>query len=427
MMLKNVALWNGGTKDFKIEGSAIIDGSHLTAFPGLIDPHVHFRTPGVTHKEDWISGAKAAIAGGITTVFDMPNTNPVTTTYERLIDKKNLIDTQLKEAGIPLHYRLFFGADRNHFDELARIQPLFEKGLVCGVKVFMGSSTGDLLMDDEPSLDRLFKFCAELDLLIAVHAENEAMILERTAQSKCDTFNCHSQIRSPEVACKALKQAIALTRKYGTRLYALHIGSRQELELLQAAKQEGLPIFIEIAPHYLFLDTTRYKDLQGKAQMNPPLREPADREFLWQAIQMGWIDTIGSDHAPHSLHDKEEPYCKCPSGVPGVQTTFSMLLNGYQEGRISLERIVELMCINPKRIFNLPDQPDYVLVDLKLTKTISKDMLYSKAGWSPYEGEKWQGWPVYTIINDQTYKVNALWHIPQHKNYVKSCKINKLT
>lgn len=409
-MIKNVNLWNGGKKDFEVEGSESIDGSHLTAFPGLIDPHVHFRTPGVTHKEDWISGAKAAIAGGITTVFDMPNTNPVTTTYERLIEKKNLIDSQLEEAGIPLHYRLFFGADRNHFDELSKLSQVSD--LICGVKVFMGSSTGDLLMDDAESLDRLFKICAELDLLVAVHAENEAMIRERTAQAEtlCGDkgFGCHSVIRSPEVACKALKQAIDLTRQYGTRLYALHIGSRQELELLQQAKAEGLPVWVEIAPHYLFLDTSRYADLKGKAQMNPPLREPSDREFVWQAIQIGWVDTIGSDHAPHSLHDKEEPYCKCPSGVPGVQTTFSMLLNGYHEGKISLEKIVELMYLNPKHIFNLPDQDDYVLVDLKLTKTIHKAMLYSKAGWSPYEGEKWQGWPVYTIMNKKLFKVETL-------------------
>ena len=376
--------------------------------PALIDPHVHFRTPGAPEKEDWHSGAKAALAGGVTTVFDMPNTNPVTTTYKRLLEKKTLIDTQLAEAKIPLHYRLFFGADRNHFDELYKLidqnlnTPMTD--IISGVKVFMGSSTGDLLMDDASSLDKLFKICAELDLLVAVHAESEAMIRERTAQSECNDFPCHSMIRSPEVALSALEQAVALTRKYGTRLYALHIGSRLEVEFLQAAKQEGLPIWIETAPHYLFMDTSRYQDLHGKAQMNPPLREPADREFLWEAIRQGFIDTIGSDHAPHSQNEKEQGYCKCPSGVPGVQTTLPLLLNAYHLGRISLEKIIELTHTNPKRIFNLPDNDDHVLVDLSLTKVLTKEMLFSKAGWSPYEGMELTGWPICTVMNGKEFK-----------------------
>ena len=379
---------------------------NLIKLPALIDPHVHFRTPGATHKEDWISGAKAAIAGGVTTVFDMPNTHPTTTTYARLLEKKALIDSQLKEAGIPLRYRLFFGADKNQFPELNQLHQA--KALIAGVKVFMGSSTGDLLMDDEASLDILFKTCAELNLLVAVHAENEAMIRARTTELQCDDFACHSQIRSPEVAAKALSQAINLTRKYGTKLYALHIGSRLELEMLHQAKLEGLPIWIEIAPHYLFLDTTRYADLKGKAQMNPPLREPADCEFLWEAIRLGWIDTIGSDHAPHPLHDKSEAYCKCPSGVPGVQTTLPLLLNAYHQGKITLDQISELTHHAPKRIFNLPDHDDYVLVDLDLEKTVTRDLLYSKAGWSPYEGMRLRGWPIETLLAGKSYDPSRL-------------------
>ena len=379
---------------------------NIITLPALIDPHVHFRTPGATHKEDWISGAKAAIAGGVTTVFDMPNTHPTTTTYARVLEKKALIDSQLKEAGIPLHYRLFFGADKNQFAQLAQLEQV--KDLIAGVKVFMGSSTGELLMDDEASLDTLFKLCAELGLLVAVHAENEAMIRARSITLQSDDFACHSQIRSPEVAAKALSQAIHLTRKYGTTLYALHIGSRLELELLHAAKQEGLPVLIEIAPHYLFLDSTRYADLKGKAQMNPPLREASDCAFLWEAIRLGWIDTIGSDHAPHSVHDKSEPYCKCPSGVPGVQTTLPLLLNAYHQGKITLEKISELTHHAPKRIFNLPDTDDQVVIDLDLEKTVTPDILYSKAGWSPYEGMRLKGWPIATILKGQSYDPSCL-------------------
>lgn len=407
-LIRNVALWNGDRRDFQgiPNNQALdkaIDGSHLTALPALIDPHVHFRTPGFTHKEDWHSGAKAAIAGGVTTVFDMPNTKPATTTLERLLEKKALIDTQLKEAHIPLHYGLFFGADKNHFAELYKI-----KGQVIGIKAFMGSSTGDLLMDDEASLTKLFEIAAELNLTVSVHAEDEAMIQKRTGEYKQDDFSCHSVIRSPEVAVKALELALSLVRRYGTRLYALHIGSRAEFEILWQAKQEGLPVFIEAAPHYLFLDTGRYADLHGKAQMNPPLRAAEDREFIWQAIAQGRIDTLGSDHAPHPLSDKLKSYGECPSGVPGVQTTLPLLLNACHEGKISLPKIVELTHTHPKRIFNLPDFDDWVLVDLNKAQEVQAEILYSKAGWSPYEGMNLKGWPVYTLIGDQLFDLGAL-------------------
>jgi dihydroorotase len=391
---------------------------NIITLPPVIDPHVHFRTPGHTHKEDWISGAKAAFAGGVTTVFDMPNTLPATTTYDRLLEKKALIDAQLNAAKIPLNYRLFFGADKNHFDQLPLLLQHKDqiKNLLAGVKVFMGSSTGDLLMDDDQSLDTLFKICAELDLMVAVHAEHEGMIRERTSktlacsQIASPDFCVHSEIRSPEVAAKAIAQAIALTRKYGTKLYALHIGSRLEIELLQQAKQEGLPIWIEVAPHYLFLDTSFYPELQGFAKMNPPLRDPHDREFLWEAIEQGWIDTIGSDHAPHPLHDKTLDYCRCPSGVPGVQTTLPLLLTAYHQQKISLENIIALTHTNPKNIFSLEtlDPTDYITVDLDLEQTVNKSMLHSKAGWSPYEGMLLKGWPIAIYTKGITYDLSKL-------------------
>ncbi len=363
----------------------------MIKLPALIDPHVHFRTPGFPEKEDWASGGAAALAGGVTTVFDMPNTKPATVTFERLMEKKALIDAQLKAAKLPLHYGLFFGADKNHFDELYKV-----KDQVVGVKVFMGSSTGDLLMDDEASLETLFKIAAELDLLVAVHAEDEAMIQANMkryqSQIHADHYALHATIRSPEVAVKALKTAVDLVRAYGTRLYALHIGSRLELELLHHAKQEGLPVYIETAPHYLFLDTDDYPRLKGKAQMNPPLRSPEDRQFLWDALRAGWIDTIGSDHAPHPLADKLKPYPQCSSGVPGVETTLPLLLNAHNEGLISIEQIIALTSSNAKRIFNLPDQDEWITVDLNHSDTVSAEKLHSKAKWSPYEGKTLQGW-----------------------------------
>lgn len=365
-------------------------GKRLIQLPALIDPHVHFRTPGFPEKEDWVSGGKAALAGGVTTVFDMPNTKPATVTYERLMEKKVLIDAQLKSAHLPLHYGLFFGADKNHFDELYKI-----KDHVVGVKVFMGSSTGDLLMDDEKSLEMLFKIAADLDLLVAVHAEDEALIQANTkayqSEIRPDNYALHSKIRSPAVAVKALQTAVNLVRAYGTRLYALHIGSRAELELLHQAKQEGLPVFIETAPHYLFLDTSDYPRLKGKAQMNPPLRSPEDRQFLWDALRAGWIDTIGSDHAPHPLADKLKPYPHCPSGVPGVETTLPLLLNAHHEGLISIEQIIALTHTNAQRIFNLPERDEWITVDLDQEYCLKADRLQSKAGWSPYEDKVLKG------------------------------------
>lgn len=371
---------------------------HFLKIPALIDPHVHFRTPGNEHKENWESASLAAIRGGYTTVFDMPNTHPTTITLDRLHAKKELINAQLKHVNIPLQYGLYLGASREHFSEIAKC-----KNEICGIKVFMGSSTGELLMDDLESLDTVFKIAAENDILVAVHAESEAQIKERTNLFKHEHQYCtHSKIRTPEVAAAAVKQAIDLARKHKTRLYILHVSSIPELELIKAAKAEGLNIHAETCPHYLFLSTKDYDHLQGYAQMNPALRDPEHQAALWQAINNGIIDTIGSDHAPHTLDEKRESYGCCPSGVPSIETTFPLLYTAHTQGRISLDKILDLCHHNPKKLLRLKDNNDFVLIDTETIRPVINENLATKAKWSPYAGMQLCGWPVLTTFNQKT-------------------------
>ncbi len=398
--LKGVKTVDGDIIDKSLPSSdnRTIEASGLTILPALIDPHVHFRTPGLEHKENWITASRAALHGGITTVFDMPNTLPTTITLERLREKKALIDEQLKKAGIPLHYGLYLGADKNHFDEINRC-----KELIVGIKLFMGSSTGDLLMDDESSLHAIFSLAASHDLLLAVHAEDESLIQERKKLFEENHPRAHSIIRNEEVALRATQTAIELARIYKTRLYLLHIGTKQEVEAIRKAKEAGLSIYAETTPHHLFLTTDAYETLGTRVQMNPPIRSQEHVDALWQAIGEGVIDTIGSDHAPHTLEEKAKPYGLSPSGIPGVETTLPLLLNACNQGKISLHTLVRLMRDNILRIFRLIPNEDYILIDMRKTKTVSDAHLKTKCGWSPYAGWNLQGWPVFTILNGQVY------------------------
>ena len=375
----------------------------LTLLPGLIDPHVHFRTPGLEQKEDWRTAAKAAIAGGYTTVFDMPNTLPPTITAEFLKEKKALIDSQLKEVGIPLRYQLFFGADKNHLNEI----PLVKNEIV-GIKVFMGCSTGNLVIDDDASLQAVFEIAAANDLLVAVHAEDEHLMRERkAAYPGAQPYTVHSDIRNVEVARHAVEKAINLTRKYGTRLYILHVSSAEEIALIKQAKQDGLPVFAETTPHHLFLNDSAYQQLAGRAVVNPPLRALQHQASLFTAIQEGIIDTIGSDHAPHTPAEKAKPYGECPSGMPGIETTLALLLNAYNENLLTLEQIVSLTSTRARAIFNLPDTSDFVLVDLNKIATVSEKHLKTKCGWSAFAGETLKGWPMYTILDGHCYDLQS--------------------
>lgn len=399
--LKDVQKIDGTRADFDFpsESDTLISGSHLLAMPALIDPHVHFRTPGFEYKEDWLSGAHAALRGGYTTVLDMPNTNPATVTLEYLQAKKKLIDQQLLEADIPLRYELYFGADKQHFDQLALLQDQ-----VIGLKIFMGASTGQLLMDDSSSLHAAFALAARFNLLVAVHAEDESMIQEQKKRyADCNTFSCHSKIRSPEVAATAVAQAIHLAKLYGTRLYILHVSSALEINLIREAKAAGVSVYAETCPHYLFLSDQDYARLQGFAQMNPALRHEAEQHNVWEAISSGVIDTIGSDHAPHTIDEKSQAYGCCPSGVPGIETTLPLLYTAHRAGRLSLTQLLKLTLDNPQAIFNLPHNDDWVFIDTENAKIVRNDQLCTKAKWSPYAGMSLVGWPQFITLRGKFY------------------------
>lgn len=381
-----------------------IDGSNFLALPNLVDPHVHFRVPGMEDKEDWQHASRASFKGGITTVFDMPNTKPATTTLDRLQAKFTKIDEQLKEADLPLKYRLFFGADKNNFHQI----PLVKDDIV-GIKVFMGASTGDLLMDDESSLHAIYAIAKAHGLLISLHAEDELIIRENAKKYVNETdFKYHSIIREPLAAEKAVELVIKLTEIYQVTSYILHVSTKEELDLVQSAKARGLPIYVETCPHYLFLDDSMYSNLNGRAKMNPPLRSLDNQKYLWQALNSGVIDTIGSDHAPHGLHEKLEPLCKCPSGVPGIETTLPLLITAWIQGKLTLSKIIELLHTNPNRIFNLPKNDDLVLVDIVNYHKLIDEEIASKCKWSPFSGINLTGFPRYVYTQNRLIDCSLL-------------------
>jgi len=390
-------------KTVEVDLPAGTSQSNLLALPALVDPHVHFRVPGGEHKEDWQTGARAAIAGGVTTVFEMPNTNPPTTTADLLHAKKKAIEQQLKTIGIPLHYYLYIGATNDNLTEIEKV-----KDEIIGIKLFMGSSTGNLLVDKKADQEKIFALAAKLNLPVAVHAESEALIERNKAlHADNDSIKVHSLIRNAEVAATAVAQAIELAEQNGTRLYILHTSTAGEVDLIRAAKARGVQVFAEVTPHHLFLDSESYHVLGSRAQMNPPVRRPEDQTALWQGIANGTIDTVGTDHAPHLLSEKALPYPKSPSGVPGIETALPLLLNAYHKGKITLENLVAVISANAKKIFNLPANDDWVIVDLDLTKEVKNENLKTKCVWSPFAGWNLKGWPVVTMLNGKTFYLSS--------------------
>lgn len=373
---------------------------NCVAFPALIDPHVHFRTPGATHKEDWQSASRAAIAGGVTTVFDMPNTEPATVNRETLEIKKRVIDEQLKQVSVSLRYHLYLGATSTNAKDFETV-----KNNVIGIKLFMGSSTGGLLVDNANDQERIFQEAARLDMIVAVHAEDEEEIRHAKETIPRPEVRDHSRIRSRTAAIKAVENAIALAKKHGAKLYICHVSTSDEVDIIRDAKNADLPVYAEVTPHHLFLDESSYATLGTLAQMNPPLRTLSDCDALWKAIRDGVIDTIGSDHAPHTREEKAKSYPQSPSGVPGIETTLPLLLTAARNGKITMEKIVELTRTNVERIFSLPTNDDWVVVDLSLTKEVKNAELKTKCGWSPFAGWQLTGWPVAVTVRGSQFIV----------------------
>lgn len=369
-----------------------IDAMGHMLMPGVIDPQVHFREPGKDYKEDLASGSRAAVAGGVTSFLEMPNTDPSTTTQTALDDK-------LKRAAAKsvANYGFFIGATADNLDQLNQAAP------ACGIKIFMGASTGSLLVDKAEDLERIF---ANGTRLIAVHAEDEARIRARQAQLSGRTdVAVHSEIRDAECALRATTLALRLSKKYRRRLHILHLSTKEEAQLLRDDKPAW--VTAEVIPNHLFLNVADYATQGSRVQMNPPIRSPEDNAVLWQALHDGVIDFVATDHAPHTLAEKSQPYPKSPSGMPGVELSLPLMLTEMAAKRCSLAEIQHWMCIGPATAYAIPKKgkiaegwdADLTLVDLDARKIVRDENMFTKVRWSPYNGRELTGWPIITIVN----------------------------
>ena len=374
-----------------------IDANGLTVLPGMIDTQVHFREPGGEHKEDLATGSKAAVLGGITGVFEMPNTNPSTSTPDALQDKLDRAKGRMW-----CEHAFYVGATPDNIRDLPSLERL--PG-ACGVKLFMGSSTGSLLVEEPGAIAGVLENGSRR---VAVHAEDEARLRERAEIAKNAAHpRAHPEWRDPTTALNATRQLVELARKSGRRIHVLHISTGDEMEFLSEQKDIAT---VEVTPNHLTLEAPDCYDRLGThAQMNPPVRDAAHRARIWQAVVDGTVDILGSDHAPHTADEKAKPYPGSPSGMPGVQTTLPLMLTHVAEGRLTLQRLVDLMAHGPNRVFGIANKgriavgydADFTLVDLTAERTIEESWLASRAGWSPYVGHACKGWPVGTIIRGE--------------------------
>ncbi|MFP4123396.1 dihydroorotase [Coleofasciculus sp.] len=377
--------------DISASADREIDATGLTLLPGVIDPQVHFREPGLEHKEDLFTASCACAKGGVTSFLEMPNTRPLTTTQAALDDK-------LKRASEKclVNYGFFIGATPANLPDLREAQP------TCGIKIFMGSMKGGLLVDSEEALEPIF---AEGTRLIAVHAEDQERIRER--REKFAGINdpaIHSQIQDNQAALNATQLALKLSKKYQRRLHILHLSTGEEAELLRRDKPTW--VTAEVTPQHLLLNTSAYEKIGTLAQMNPPLRSPQDNATLWQALLDGVIDFIATDHAPHTLDEKAQTYPDSPSGMPGVETSLALMLTQAIQGRCTLAQVSNWMSTAVAKAYRIPNKgaiapgydADLVLVDLENYRPVRREELLTKCGWSPFEGWNLTGWSVITIV-----------------------------
>jgi dihydroorotase len=380
----------------RVEGTAveIIEASGLHVLPGVIDTQVHLREPGLEHKEDLASGTAAAVLGGVTAVFDMPNTRPNTATAADLDDK-----IRRARGRVRCDIAFFVGATPDNADALAELE---RRPGCCGVKMFMGSSTGTLLVHEEADVRRVL---AGGRRRIAVHAEDEARLRERFALVKDGSDPAmHPQWRDVETAAAATARLLRLARECGRRVHVLHVTTAEEVEMLAAHKDIAT---VEATPQHLTLAAPDcYRRLGTLAQMNPPIRDERHRAALWRAVEEGVVDCIGSDHAPHTRAEKAQPYPQSPSGMPGVQTLLLLLLDHMTAGRLTLERLIDLTSAGPARIYGIAGKgrlavgydADLALVDLAARREIRNDWIASRCGWTPFDGMTVTGWPVATVV-----------------------------
>jgi dihydroorotase len=371
----------------------VIDCAGLHVLPGVIDTQVHFREPGLTHKEDLETGSRSAVMGGVTAVFEMPNTNPTTTSGAALADK-------IASARHRMHcdFAFFIGGTRENTNELPDLERL--PGCA-GVKVFIGSSTGALLVEDDDTLRRVL---GVIRRRASFHSEDEFRLRERQGLRVAGDPRTHPVWRDELVALTSTKRLIRIARETGKRVHVLHITTKQEMAFLEGHKDVAS---VEVTPHHLTLEAPDcYERLGAYAQMNPPVRGATHKAALWNALSQGIVDVLGSDHAPHTREEKEKTYPQTPSGMTGVQTLVPIMLDHVNAGRLTLQRFVDLTSAGPQRLFGIACKgriavgydADLTVVDLKRRETITNDWIASRAGWTPYDGQTVSGWPVGTFV-----------------------------
>ena len=391
-LIKTVAPFGGLQPEI---GELVIDGTGLHLLPGVIDPHVHFRDPGNPEKEDLESGSRAAAAGGITSFLDMPNTSPNATNRLALEEK---IAAASKKA--VTHHGFFIGATTNNVSDLQSVQGMDG---ICGIKIFMGSSTGNLLVHEQKHLENIF---ANTGGIIATHAEDEIRLQSRIAEYKHRTdIAAHAECRDIECALIATKRATALAKDHSHRLHIVHLTSGKEADWLSSKK--GDLITTEVCTQHLTFDQDDVEKLGVRALMNPPIRYTEDKEKLWSRLKDGTIDCIVTDHAPHTLEAKSVGFPKAPAGMPGVETSLPRMLTHAKDGKCSISDIVKWMCAGPAKVYAIKNKGsliegfdgDLTLVDLENHRIIQDSDTWTRVGWTPYDGMELTGWPMYTIVD----------------------------
>lgn len=388
----------------------VIDANGLLLIPGVIDDQVHFREPGLTYKGEVATESRAAVAGGITTYMEMPNTNPQTTTQVALQAKYDRA-AEVSAA----NYSFYMGATNDNLDEVLKTDP----SKVCGIKVFMGSSTGNMLVDDEKTLSEIFK---NAPTLIATHCEDEATIQKNTEIARARygenvPISRHAHIRSDEACYRSSSKAVELASKFDTRLHVLHLTSAKEMSLFSSGKVRGKNITAEVCVHHLWFDERDYIDYGTRIKWNPSVKTAKDKEALWEALLSDKIDVIATDHAPHTLEEKNNSYFKAPSGGPLVQHSLVAMLEMSKKGFISVEKVIEKMCHAPADLFRVDKRgyiregyfADLVLVDPNKSWTVAPENILYKCGWAPFERTLFSNKVVSTFVNGKTvYNNEAL-------------------
>ena len=378
----------------ELNSSKVYDATDKVVLPGIIDTQVHFREPGSTDAEDLESGSRAAVLGGVTALFEMPNTNPPTS---------NLIefDKKLQAAKNRMHsnYAFYFGATPDNTDQLAQLKDV--EGC-CGVKLFAGSSTGNLLVDKEADIEKVI---SSSDRIVSIHSEDEDIIKLRKKFIKKGDVHSHAEWRNVEVAMSSTRRVVKIAERYNKKIHVLHVTTREEVDFLAMHKKN---VTFETTPQHLTMYAPDCYDKLGTyAQMNPPLRTKEHYDRLWVAIKNNIVDVLGSDHAPHLKENKDKEYPNTPSGMPGVQTIFPVMLDHVNNGKLSLQQLINLMCENPCKIFGIKNKgyikegfdADLTIADMNKEVTIKNEMIASKCGWTPFNNYKVKGFPVGTIVN----------------------------